>query len=326
VQSVKLLRNPVTWGVATLVLVTSVALAAALLYISPPGQKTVVFYTDDAASIRTGDQVRIAGINVGEVKELSLESDRSDRVKVTAKVDNTAFVGDESQVQVRLLTVVGGYYVNLVSLGDVPLGNNAIPLERVTMPYSLIRTLSDATKITDDIDPKPISESLNQIQAGLKGSNIESLSAVIEAGNTLMATIDRQRGQVTKMLSLTDEYIQRLSDFRETLKDMVRKVALLQQTLVVYGNGFGAAIQGVGDLLTALLPVGAFYDEHRDDFIEKVRNFLHKSRLWVERNGLTVRALQHIQDRIHRVLNAQNAPPQLLATDMCIPIPGNPCQ
>ena len=47
-----------------------------------------------------------------------------------------------------MLTVVGGYYVSILSLGDKPLGAKPIPLERVRMPYNLMRTLADATKLT----------------------------------------------------------------------------------------------------------------------------------------------------------------------------------
>jgi phospholipid/cholesterol/gamma-HCH transport system substrate-binding protein len=318
----KLLRSPITWGVAALAILTALALAAALLYVSPPGQKTVSFYTDDAASIRPGDEVRIAGITVGTVKDLSLEPDR---VRVRARVDNTAFVGNKSQIQVRMLTVVGGYYVNLVSLGDTPLGADPIPLERVIMPYSLIRALTDATKITENVDTKPINESLNEIQSGLRGDNVDSLTAVINAGNALMSTIDRQRGQVTAILNLTDEYIQSLSNFRETLKQMIRKIAILEQTLVLYSKGFGAALNGVGDILLALKPVGDFYDNHRNDFLEKVREWQHRARLWIERNGVIVRILKRVRDHIERVLDAQNATPELLATDLCIPVPGSPC-
>lgn len=69
----------------------------------------VVFYTDDAASVRPGDSVRIAGIPVGKVKDLSLEPAQ---IKVRATVEKEAFVGDRSQIQVRMLTIVGGYYVD----------------------------------------------------------------------------------------------------------------------------------------------------------------------------------------------------------------------
>lgn len=120
----KLLRDSTLWGVGALGLATAVALVAAMLYVNPPGEKIVTFYTEDAASVRPGDQVRIAGITVGKVKDLVLESNQ---VLVRTQVDNDAFVGDRSQIQVRMLTVVGGYYVNLVSLGDAPLGDKPVP-------------------------------------------------------------------------------------------------------------------------------------------------------------------------------------------------------
>jgi virulence factor Mce-like protein len=304
-------------------MITALALTTALLYISPPGQRMFTFFTDDAASVHLGDEVRIAGITVGEIKNVTLESDS---VRVQAKIDNTAFVGDQSEIEVRMLTVVGGYYVNLVSLGDQPLGNDAIPRERVIMPYNLIRTLTDATKITDDVDPTPIKESLDEMQAGLQGTNVESLNAVIKAGNTLMSTIDRQRGQVTKILDLSDEYIERLSGFRETLKEMVRKVAIVEQTLILYSNGFGKSLDGLGDIVAAIgIPLTPFYAKHRDDFLEKIRNFVQKGRLWVDHNGLIVRILKRTQDHIMRILDIQDSAPELLATDLCIPAPGTAC-
>jgi phospholipid/cholesterol/gamma-HCH transport system substrate-binding protein len=74
-----------------------------------------------------------------------------------------------------------------------------------------------------------------------------------------------------------------------------------------------------------LKPVGDFYEAHRVQFIERVRNNLEKSQLFVERNGLTIRALKRVQNLFDRVLDAQNAAPALLATDICVPIPGSAC-
>ncbi|WP_156688352.1 MlaD family protein [Mycobacterium sp. Marseille-P9652] len=318
----KILRKPVAWGAAALAMITVVCAVAALLYLNPPAQKTVVFYTDDAASVHRGDQLRIAGIPVGQVKDVTLEADR---VRVSARVDNSAFVGDKSEIQVRMLTVVGGYYVNLVSLGDAPLGDNTIPLERVTMPYSLIRSLNDATNVTNNLATKPINESLNELQTGLTGSNVEVLNATIDAGNSLMSTIDRQRGQVTAILNLSDEYLQRLSDFRGTLTAMVHKLAIAQAALELYSKGFAAALKGIGQALEGIKPLGEFYDKHRDQFLEKARNFIAKGRLWIDHNGAIVRGLRVIQRHIERVLDVEQSPPELLATDLCIPMPGVPC-
>jgi phospholipid/cholesterol/gamma-HCH transport system substrate-binding protein len=140
-----------------------------------------------------------------------------------------------------------------------------------------------------------------------------------------MSTMDRQRGQVTDILNMSDEYIQALSKYRDKFDQLVRKVSVLTQTLVLYNGGLSGMIGGLGTVLVQLKTVGDFYDAHRVEFIEKVRDSLHKGRLFVERNGLTIRALKRVQNLLDRVLDAQNASPALLATDMCIPIPGSSC-
>ena len=321
-QPLKLLRDPMLWGAAALAIASTVALTAAWLYVSPPGQKTVTFYTVDAASVHPGDQVRIAGVAVGKVKDLALEPNR---VRVRTRVDGTAFVGDHSQIDVRMLTVVGGYYVNIVSLGDKPLGAQPIPVERVRMPYNLMQTLADSTKITTEVDPKPLKASWDQLQQGLKGDNVQSLSTVIDAGNRLMSTLDRQRGQLTEILNFSDEYLRALNNFGGELRSLLRKMSIVTQMLVLYGENFGKGLETFSSVLISLTPVAYFYDNHRAKFLEKARSWLEKARMWSEQNGVIVRALRSLRNKIERVLDAQNAPPELLATDICIPIPGSPC-
>ncbi|MGH3643682.1 MAG: MlaD family protein [Mycobacterium sp.] len=318
----KVLRNPTVWGAGALALMAVVALVTAMIYVSPPGEKTVTFYTDDAAAIRPGDPVRIAGINVGKVKDLALESNQ---VRVRARVDSSAFVGDRSQVQVRMLTVVGGYYVSISPIGDTPLGAQPIPVERVTMPYSLMRTLADATKITDNVAPRPINESLNQVQQGLTGTNVESVSAVIDAGNKVMSTIENQRGQVSAILNLSNEYLRDVNNYKEELKDLVRKISIIEQSLTLYSKGLAGAMTGFGNILDGLSPIFIFYQNHRDEALAKIRDKLEKARMWSERNGVIVRSLRLARTKIERVLGAQQAAPELLATDLCMPIPGSPC-
>jgi phospholipid/cholesterol/gamma-HCH transport system substrate-binding protein len=319
----KLLRNQMFWGITALAFVMVLALTAAAIYIKPPGEKTVVFYTDDAASIRPGDSVRIAGITVGRVKDLAIEPNQ---VQVRAAVEGGAFVGDQSQVEVRMLTIVGGYYVNLVSLGDKPLGDRAIPVERVKMPYNLMSALTDATKVTEDVNPQPIRQSLDQIQAGLTGTNTETLTAIIDAGNSLTSTIEKQRGQITTILNLSDEYIETLSGFKGKLEELVSKISILEQTLMVYGKGFAGALSGMGDIGDAfLVPFGKFWVNNREAFIEKVRQWQDRFRRWADNNSRIIPRLRRVRDKIERVLDAQNARPELLATDLCIPMPGSPC-
>jgi virulence factor Mce-like protein len=319
----RVLRDPRLWGASTLAIVTILGLVAAMVYVSPPGNKIVTFSTDDASSITPGITVRIAGITVGKIKDLSIEPEQ---VRVRATVQGSAFVGDQSNVQVRMLTVVGGYYVNIDSLGDTPLGDRVIPRDRVTMPYSLIRALTDATKVTDRVETAPINQSLNEVQQGLTGPNLESISSIVDAGTKLTDTLDRQQGQLTAILNLSDEYIEHLSNYRGQLQVLIQKIAILEQTLVLYGKGFEAAMKGMGEIgQRAIAPIGTFYLNHRDKFLAKFIHWQQIVRTWADRSGLIVRILRRTRDRMDRTLAAQNAPPELLATDLCIPLPESPC-
>ena len=82
-QAMKVLRNPHVLGTAALAIVTILGTVAAMVYVSPPGDKIVTFFTDDASSISPGLNMRIAGITVGKVKDLSIEPQQ---VRVNASV------------------------------------------------------------------------------------------------------------------------------------------------------------------------------------------------------------------------------------------------
>jgi phospholipid/cholesterol/gamma-HCH transport system substrate-binding protein len=324
-QSVtRTLRNPLWWGVITIALTTIVALVVAWVYISPPHRQLVAFYTDDAASVRAGDVVRVAGMDVGTVKSISLEPQK---VRVQLSLNDDVFIGDQTQVEVRMLTVVGGYFVTLLPLGDQALGRGPIPIERVTMPYSLIRTLSDATKITDQVAPRPINESINQLQQGLTGTNTEILAKIIDAGDSVSQVLERQRGQLTSVLEMSNEYLRTMNNNRDLLQYLISRIAILEETMILYGDGFAGGLVGLGKVVDKIYPLIPFYFGHRQDFINRVRGVLSEFQTIADRNGLLVRWLRRVRGRMQNTLDAQNrgTPPQLLATDLCFPIEGKIC-
>ncbi len=324
-QQMKQVRRDRLWGAIVIAVLAIITVVATVLYVSPPNEKVVTFYTDDAAAIRPGDTVRIAGIVVGNVKDLTRQPEQ---IKVNVKVRRDAFVGDQSQVQVRMLTVVGGYFVTIIPLGDAPLGDRAIPKERVTMPYSLTETLADTTKLTEHVSAQPIKDSIEQLQHGLTGDNLDSVTSVLKAANAVADKMDQQRGQISKILDLSTEYVQSLTAYRGQLQEYIRRLAILEATLVIYGKGFADALIGIGAIVQAakfglVIP----YFNHRQDFLDRVNGLLTDVRTIADRNGAFVRFLGRVHDRMERSLDRQNnfIRPELLATDLCIPTHGSPC-
>jgi hypothetical protein len=66
---------------------------------------------------------------------------------------------------------------------------------------------------------------------------------------------------------------------------------------------------------------------HRSDFLARVRGVLGEFQAIADRNGVVVRVLRRIRERMENTLAAQNGgtPPELFATDLCIPVEGSRC-
>lgn len=157
-------------GAALLVAVIVVAAVIVVVYVNPPpGKKQFTFLTDDVSSVAVGQDVRVAGLNVGKVTGLELGANE---VRVTAEVDEEIFIGDRSRVEVRMLTPVGGYAATLIPLGgDVPLGgDNWIQSSAVSVPYSIGDVIQEVPTVTDNVDATDIDGNLGQVADALDGS------------------------------------------------------------------------------------------------------------------------------------------------------------
>ena len=130
-QKVNPTRSQRIWGVATLAVATIVAIEVAHSLHQParPADGVVLYHRCRVdPSGRHGPELRHRR-GYGE-----RPLDRSRPGSCAHQRNEDAFVGDQSQVQVRMLTVVGGYYVTIIPLGKSSLGTHPIPKERVTMP------------------------------------------------------------------------------------------------------------------------------------------------------------------------------------------------
>jgi hypothetical protein len=139
--------------------------------------------------------------------------------------------------------------------------------------------------------------------------------------------MDRQRGQLSKILEMSNEYISKLNDNRELLDFMISRVAILEETLVMYGKGFAGAFDGLGQVAIRLESVNHTYMPHRTEFLARVHGVLGELTTIADRNGVVVRVLRRVRERMESTMAAQNngTPPELFATDLCFPTEGSRC-
>src|SRR6201999_300975 len=92
----------------------------------------------EAAGLRSGDDVRVAGVSVGKVSDISLEGTH---VRVDFAVDTT-WIGDSSTAAIKIKTLLGQKYLAIDPLGDKSLDpDTAIPLSRTSSTYDVTTAL-----------------------------------------------------------------------------------------------------------------------------------------------------------------------------------------
>ncbi|MCC3323284.1 MlaD family protein [Gordonia bronchialis] len=163
-------RHELFWGVGAVVVSLVVALIAIGIYVFTPGQVRVVAQFAEAGQLRVGDDVRVAGVagvGVGAVKKITL---RDDHVDVEMFLRKGVFIGADSRVDVKMLTVVGGSFVDIASMGQQSLGDRSIPVSHTSIPYSLMSTFQIVTPKVRQIDGAPLREVLVQFQQGLSAN------------------------------------------------------------------------------------------------------------------------------------------------------------
>lgn len=182
-----------------------------------PGRTTYRGEFAQAASVVKGDQVTVAGIQVGAVTGLRLAGDR---VIIDFDVDDNVHVGPVSRLAVKLTTLLGTRYLELSPAGTGPLPNRTIPLANTAVPYDLQQTLADATTTFEQVDADKIAESLGTLSKALTGlpqalpqtlSNLQSLSTVIA---------DR-RDQIGTLLASTDKLTAMIRNQKATLGSLI---------------------------------------------------------------------------------------------------------
>jgi phospholipid/cholesterol/gamma-HCH transport system substrate-binding protein len=217
-------RDPVVLGVAgTLVL----AAIAALVFFSADlpliGGGTVYSAEfSEAAGLRPDDEVRVAGIKVGEVTDVELvQDDAGNRVQVGFRVKD-AWLGDATTAAIKLKTLLGRKYLALFPAGRTTLDpGRPIPLDRTVTPYDVTAAFEGLADTAGKIDTSQLAKSFRTISDTFAGSpahvrtaldGLTSLSKTISSRDTQLAELLANTRTITRTLSGSNDEFGKLLD------------------------------------------------------------------------------------------------------------------
>ena len=167
-------RNPVPIGVIGIVAILLLLIlsfnANALPFIG--GGTTYHADFADGGGLKSGDDVRIAGVKVGKVTGITLQGAM---VRVALQVNTSAKIGDQSRADIKIKTLLGQKYVALSPAGTSTLHGD-IPLSRTSSPLDVTQAFIGLGQRVGDIDTKQLATAFAEKRSANLDERIQILA------------------------------------------------------------------------------------------------------------------------------------------------------
>jgi phospholipid/cholesterol/gamma-HCH transport system substrate-binding protein len=203
-------RNPVTVGAVGLVVLALLMLVAFKAEDIPFLGGGADYYAQfsEAGGLKVDDEVRVAGVSVGKVQDITLDSGH---VLVKFTVDGGTEFGADTGASIRVKTLLGAMYLALEPSGSGQLApGSVIPLARTAAPFDVVDAFSGLAKTEQRIDTGQLAQSLTtmadlfrdspaDVRASLTG--LSRLSRNVAARDEQLQTLLANASNLTKVLA-----------------------------------------------------------------------------------------------------------------------------
>lgn len=220
---------------------------------------------DNASGIESGDPVRVAGVNIGEVRSVERVPEDA-TVAITFGVEDGVEISEGTVASVRLRTLLGKKYLHLEDPGTGPLlaAGSVIPLEQ-TRPATDVDTLLNAAEPTvEQIDVDSINGLLASADRTLAGRGDELRSVFADLGD-LAGTLSDREDELARLIDSTAELSAVVGERDEELTSVLEGLDIVLATLAQRGDSLTSLLDGVDGLSETLSPLLA---ENRAEFTQ----------------------------------------------------------
>jgi len=234
-------RNPISVALAGLAILAVIAL---LTYFSGNlpiigGGTSYTAYFAEAAGLQPGNEVRIAGVAVGQVTGVSLAGNK---VAVTFRVRNE-WIGNQTTAGIEIKTLLGDKYLALDPQGRAPQPPaTPIPLSRTKSPYDVTQAFGGVSQQIGKINTAQLTQSLRTLSAAFATtppyvrkalSGLAALSASVASRDTAVTSLLAGARKVTGTLAREDARFQALlGDGNLLLAELRQRQAAIHELLV----------------------------------------------------------------------------------------------
>jgi phospholipid/cholesterol/gamma-HCH transport system substrate-binding protein len=185
----------------------------------------------DASRLKPGDSVRVAGIRVGTVEDVSLQPDGN--VVVAFNADRSVRFTMGVRAAIRYLNLVGDRFLEILNgpgSTQAMAPGSQIPLQRTAPALDLDLLLGGL---------KPV----------IQGLNPQDVNALT---SSLLAVLQGEGGTLRSLLSKTSSFSTALADNHEAVEQLIVNLNTVLKTLGEHGDEFSGAIDSLEKLVSGL--------------------------------------------------------------------------
>jgi phospholipid/cholesterol/gamma-HCH transport system substrate-binding protein len=177
----------------------------------------------ESAGLRPGNEVRLAGVKVGEVRSVELARNK---VVVDFRVTDVS-LGDRSTVSIQIKTLLGDKFLGIESSGKTPQSaNDPIPVSRTQTPFDIVPAVGKLSQTVDKIDTKQLAQSFQTI-ADTFANSPQHMKDTLTGLSQLSATLSTRDEQLKTLLANTAGFSKTVADRDEQLKQLFTDASLL---------------------------------------------------------------------------------------------------
>ncbi|SNR33138.1 phospholipid/cholesterol/gamma-HCH transport system substrate-binding protein [Haloechinothrix alba] len=245
-------RNPIAVGLVGATVMIALFLGALNWDRLPlvAGGQTYTAEFAEAAGLAAGDDVLVAGVEVGEVTDVALDTDR---VVARFSVEDDVWVGDKSVAAITIKTALGQKSLSLDPLGSAELDpGERIPMERSVTPFDINDAFDELAVVFGEIDTEQLAEAFDTMAETFSSSTPEDVRASFEGLSDFSRTISERDEELAELLSNTNEISGTLAEHNEQFEALIGDGSTLLAELEDRRDAIGELLSGAREMSSQL--------------------------------------------------------------------------
>ena len=294
-------------GLLVLLVVALVGAGVGLLAAADPGARTYTAELGHTAGLRVGEEVQVAGVGVGEVTGIELTDPPDRTVRVRFTVDDGLRLGSRTSAEVKVATLLGTHYLQVLPAGGGTLADDTIALARTSVPFNLQDVLDTVTPELQQLDAAAIRRSMARLADTLDGSR-EELGPALDGVRRLSVVAARRTEDLGRLLGASRRVTGQLVESGGDLVALMGQADLILDTLRARRTTIHALL---ADLATFGQELGRTIEDTRGDLAPMLRDLDTVIRVLHRHEGALDVAIRDLAPATRYFANASGTGPYL---------------